>query len=148
MLLPCSAAYLLAYRCVPGSSDGATFGLRAALAVGLSLGLSAAAYFLWLLVCGSPGIVYRGVELLGWASLIIVGLVLVPQLPKTKSPRAPEQIPSRALAWALGFVILIAIATTICESLVEPYGDWNAWSVWNMRARFLFLGGEDFGRHG
>jgi hypothetical protein len=145
LLLPCSAAYLLACRCVQGSArDGATFGVRAALAVGLGLGLSAATYFLWLLICGSPGVGYRTVELIGWAASIVVLLKVSLRLDPTSYTPRSEDAPSRKLAWAFSVVILIAAATTICESLVEPYGDWNAWSVWNVRARFLFLGGEDW----
>jgi len=50
------------------------------------------------------------------------------------------------LASALGVVVVVAMTTTICESIVEPYGDWNAWSVWNARAKFLFLGDDDWRR--
>ncbi|MBN1518282.1 glycosyltransferase family 39 protein [Candidatus Sumerlaeota bacterium] len=26
----------------------------------------------------------------------------------------------------------------------QPHGDWDAWGIWNMRARFIFRGGEDW----
>lgn len=44
-------------------------------------------------------------------------------------------------------ILLVAGLLTIPVILhanLYPYGGWDAWSCWNMKARFIFLGGEDW----
>ena len=36
------------------------------------------------------------------------------------------------------------IAAWLVHGTFEPHGGWDAWSFWNTRARFLFLGGSDW----
>ena len=53
---------------------------------------------------------------------------------------------SRPLAWlltpaALAFLVVAAVTVTAfaATSRVQPHGEWDAWAIWNLRARFLFL---------
>ncbi len=41
--------------------------------------------------------------------------------------------------WGLGLLALLAIPLTM-EALHYPLGGWDAWSCWNLKARFIFLG--------
>ena len=47
--------------------------------------------------------------------------------------------PAAALA-----VFLMGAATFALASACWPHGDWDAWSVWNLHARFLYRGGEQW----
>jgi hypothetical protein len=49
----------------------------------------------------------------------------------------------RTLRAALVIVFLIAAYAAVMHMLVFPHGDgWDAFAIWNLHARFLFLGGE------
>ncbi|MBF0330753.1 MAG: hypothetical protein HQL17_02360 [Candidatus Omnitrophica bacterium] len=53
----------------------------------------------------------------------------------------------KTLTWQDGaaFTILAAICIpTIIHASLYPYGGWDAWGTWNMKARFLFLGGTSW----
>jgi len=39
---------------------------------------------------------------------------------------------------------ILAIAFFLINSINNPYGNWDGWAIWNMRARFIFRGGESF----
>ncbi|MBI2632928.1 MAG: glycosyltransferase family 39 protein [Parcubacteria group bacterium] len=39
-------------------------------------------------------------------------------------------------------IILFASAIFAALAFKQPHGEWDAWAIWNLRARFLFLGGE------
>ncbi|MBF0619445.1 MAG: hypothetical protein HQL19_04695 [Candidatus Omnitrophica bacterium] len=43
-------------------------------------------------------------------------------------------------------LILVAFfcVPVVMHALIYPYGGWDAWSCWNLKARFLFLGGENW----
>jgi len=46
-------------------------------------------------------------------------------------------------AFSIGCLIVF-VARFISYQYDNPYGDWDAWAIWNMRARYLVLGGEDW----
>ncbi|MEI6437471.1 MAG: hypothetical protein WCO69_01825 [Candidatus Omnitrophota bacterium] len=41
-------------------------------------------------------------------------------------------------------VLLIFVIPVVLHALIFPDGGWDAWSCWNLKARFLFLGGENW----
>jgi hypothetical protein len=43
-------------------------------------------------------------------------------------------------------ILVLAVMTvpTIVHAFLYPYGGWDAWSCWNLKARFLFLGGSEW----
>ena len=42
-----------------------------------------------------------------------------------------------------GLLAIIAFFLT-CEALYYPIGGWDAWSCWNLKAKFIYLGGENW----
>jgi len=46
----------------------------------------------------------------------------------------------------LGVILALAALTlpTIIQAFLYPFGGWDAWSCWNLKARFLFLGGSEW----
>ncbi len=59
-----------------------------------------------------------------------------------------------AVSWNSGAVLLTAaLALTVCVSFAAqtaamPHGEWDAWAIWNLRARFIYRGYPDDWRNG
>jgi hypothetical protein len=86
------------------------------------------------------------VEVLGFAAAGLVGLAAVRVSPSMAC--ASQRLPLSAYRWqkrllAIYVIVLtfglLGIAAIYCA---EPHGGWDAWDVWNMRARFLFRSGD------
>lgn len=122
--------------------------LLGSLAVAVGLGMSSCFYFLWLLIFGpgTPGLAL--VEL----GLLACLISIVPLVSKQAAhplcdpvgvlnvdPRAP-----RLLFWGFAFACVCALGAFIAISLRNPHGEWDAWMTWNMLARFIFRGGDNW----
>ncbi len=59
--------------------------------------------------------------------------------------KIPQVSLERRTLWGLGVVLLLLIPFWR-EAHFFPFGGWDAWSCWNLKARFIFLGGEDWKR--
>jgi len=109
------------------------------LAIGTGAGVASCLYFLTLMLAGPGFTVLASVEGIALAVCLMLGV-----LAKSKGPR---------LDWAEGpavpgyftamFALAIALAATMFLGAVayNPHGEEAAWSIWNLRARFLFLAG-------
>jgi hypothetical protein len=103
----------------------------AALA-GAAAGVCSIIYFLGL-VCGVNPFVLPIVSALICAALVKWLRPTVNDLPGTP--------PARWLPIAFLVVLVAAAATFIFTARKEPHGYWDAWSIWNLHARFLERGG-------
>jgi hypothetical protein len=117
--------------------------LRVCLALGLALGLSSCSFFLSLALVG-PG---RGYLALTEALFFAGALAAVaaasrrllrpgPVLPPVATP------PGRLLPVALAATLACTVARFVVVSVRCPHGHYDAWGIWNLRARFLFRGGR------
>jgi hypothetical protein len=114
---------------------------RAALATGLAIGLSSLTFFLWAVCVGPrrPGLFLAELLLFGaWAWVWWRGGRVCPLMTHGIRGLTP---PAR-LKWALVFVLLCAVGVSGWYLWHSPHGDWDAWAIWNLRARFLARGGE------
>lgn len=144
LALPCVAVWLALSR----------FGLRSAippatvrlgLAVGGGMGLSALTTF-WLIGMGLHlgRWSFLAVDAGIWSSLA-AGIHLSTTSPQTALPsRTGEPHAGRATWVVRGVFALAALASVV--ALVQgysalPHGDWDAWAIWNQKARFLYRGG-------
>lgn len=118
--------------------------LKVCLGSGLGLGIVSLLFFLWLLVAGAPG---RGVVLI--EMVLLAGLIaafVIRQRGDTDDSRVRRE-PSCAIPalWLIRlsfyFVLACALVSFIFLTLRTPHGGWDAWAIWNLRARFLFLSG-------
>jgi hypothetical protein len=109
--------------------------LRGALSVGMGCGFGSCLYFLGMLA-GLPAVAVAAVELVA-----AVGLLLRPWA-GTPSPRRTEA------GWTLPSVfalcMLLGVIGVIVLTLAIPHGTWDAWAIWNLRARFLVRAGADW----
>lgn len=125
-----------------------TWGLIAALAPGLGMAAISGLHFLWTLSVG-PGRAtgaYLVVETGLGAGLAWLAFRSVKASPEKLTWRPPLRL-GRAETWAAlaaggVFVFLLASYLTgwVGTTLQNPHGHWDAWSIWNLRARFLFSG--------
>ncbi|MBN1287358.1 MAG: hypothetical protein JXB47_18300 [Anaerolineae bacterium] len=122
--------------------------LKLFLGAGLGFGVTSCALFGWmafvspepsawlidLLLCGGAlvGLAYV-MHARRWA------VVLPPVRPRARRARA---------VWierflALGFYALLpaALLDFVTRTLIQPHGTWDAFAIWNLRARFIFRGG-------
>ncbi len=59
-----------------------------------------------------------------------------------KHQEAYVELSSRKLYIIFCVLFVLALITFISSLLRTPHGGWDAWAIWNMRARFIFRGGE------
>ncbi|HKW26730.1 MAG TPA: glycosyltransferase family 39 protein [Terriglobales bacterium] len=118
------------------------FPLLLFLSLGLGLGATSLWFFLWLAIFGSHKSSFIASELILLAILGTMALVC-PRHGKSQATSGP--IP-RSRFWyfpAVAFLAALVVAGTAFTrySASAPHGAWDAWGDWNLRARFLYLGG-------
>jgi len=140
VLLAASAIVLsgagLVAALAPPSCGGA---LRVAMAAALGLGTWSATYAAALLLFGPQGLAAK--DLL----LAIAGAALLIASRRRDVGMPPEADAVPHWLWAL-LALSCAVATILFveHTLRFPDGGWDAWMVWNLRARFLARAGAGF----
>ena len=140
VLLPCVAAWALLRLADPSPQGVAGHALRAGLALLLGPAATTILVYAWLLGGAALG---RGYAL---SEAVLCALVAAWALRRRRpADAAPAPGPTRvewaALAVAL-VAILLATVFFVRGAAASPHGDWDAWAIWNQRARFLFRGGN------
>lgn len=152
LLLPVAASWLsllALYLRRPGDSRT----LTAAVAFGGGIGLSSLSTF-WLMAHWSlTGAWFVATDACLWTA---VGAAAWWRLRRTEpsSPRLSDAHPSPAPSYlmtanrlvrlAFWVVAAVALATTATEYIASPHGQWDAWAIWNQKARFLFRAGDQW----
>lgn len=117
------------------------------LAVGVGFGISSLVFFLWSVVFhpARPGLIAGEVLfLLGLTAIFLhrikgrrcVGAVAIPSESISKS------LTERLLLVSFCSALVSALLAFMLFSLARPQGAWDAWAIWNLRARFIFRGAE------
>jgi hypothetical protein len=112
------------------------------------LGLSAVSTFWFLTVGLVAGPRFVVADALMWCGIGAVAWWWTlrrepePPVPQTREP-ADHFNPMDWLVRGLFAVIVLATLVTVIRGyLVLPHGDWDAWAIWNQKARFLYRGGD------
>lgn len=140
--LPVLAAYPWVAWCDrDGRSVAATFCLRLALSFAVGMAVASCAYFLMLLYIGPPKTLYCISESASF--LVIAGFGFA--IKWRCSEKKPENtLPSTAQRnWLpAAFWVAAFLAALYCVGRFQkfPAGDWDAWSMWNYRAKMFALG--------
>ncbi|HUA19776.1 MAG TPA: hypothetical protein VMB25_13595 [Bryobacteraceae bacterium] len=113
--------------------------LRAALGAGAGVGITSIV-FLFLDLSGVAG----PLTIFGSDAILLVAAVLAQRATwAARKQEAPAEEPSARLRWnwmlalAFGLVALIAGGRMIQIAQALPVGQWDAWAIWNLRAKFL-----------
>jgi hypothetical protein len=148
LLLPTLAGFLCVRPLWPARAGRAgTIGLKSCLALGLGLGMSSGSYFAWLVLVGPPGPGYPVVESAGYLALSAALFLSGWWRRAAKGFEEPVQPPAGGkLQWVLFGLFAAGFAAKLLEfvlaSFLFPHGMGDSWFTWNMRARFLYRGGE------
>src|SRR5258708_34030247 len=116
--------------------------LTVSLGIGVGIGLSSCVYFL-LLMTGARRWTVVAVEV-----ALVVAAAAVAWYVKPGEWPAEDRTDNPGLVIFAPFLLAFAIATgafAVAVS-VNREGIWDAWALWNLRARFLFRGGPEFWR--
>lgn len=137
-------AVSIATRSIPASPSASI--LRIALTVPLALGLGSITCYAWLILSRNNP---RGFAFAESITLVILALALAVALQKTKSraERVPAPTPARPNPWLVAAVAALALFAAVAlasESRAAPHGNWDASSIWNLRARFLYRAGPNW----
>jgi Dolichyl-phosphate-mannose-protein mannosyltransferase len=117
------------------------------LSAGLGVGISSLFFFLWLVAFGRAGSGFIGCEV---GLLLTFSALAVLRRRKRYSNSVPVVAShaahqSRLFEWITGTTSLIALvaAGMAFKRFIHSdlHGGWDAWGIWNLRAKFLFLGG-------
>ena len=112
------------------------------LSMGLGLGATSLWFFLWLVIVGPHRSAFIASE------LILVAILALLAFAYSRRGTSLAPIPGIAGSrfWyfpAVAFVAALVISGIAFSrySAAAPHGAWDAWGDWNLRARFLYLGG-------
>jgi hypothetical protein len=109
--------------------------LRLALAPSIGLGLLSLVYFAVRSVLGGGGGAMGGV--FAAVALGLAGLAWW----RAGSAAEERRTWAKGPIWlwlVFGAVAAVAALTLVLILVASPHGEWDAWSIWNLRARFLF----------
>ena len=118
--------------------------MRLALSLGSGLAITSVLLFFWLLIFDGNTEYYTVFELL--AGLIAFFLPKrVKALSEAKLERESDNFcDKRTIYFFFGALFLLLTLSILQISLHTPHGNWDAWSIWNVRARFIFRAGENW----
>lgn len=151
LALPVVAAWLTLRATLPSPVLGSRL-LAASVAFCLGVGAASLMTFWLALVAGglrpwfvpADAVLWIAVAALAWRRAHRTwGATLTG--PRVPSGYAGSRASARFLA-RLVFLALagIAIATLVAEYNAAPHGQWDAWAIWNQKARFFIRGGDNW----
>ena len=118
--------------------------LGLALGFGLGVGSSACLYFISLLIFGGASLAFVWMNLALLTVLLILRVLLYRNGGvRTPSPPSPFQYRD-ALIPILAITAVVFILTVFLRSSTFIHGGWDAWTFWNLRARWIFRSGADW----
>lgn len=159
LLLSLGIGALIVFMLAPRPQSPLVIVLQLVLALGVGLSLTTATHFISLNVFGQSD---ARLVLLDVA--LLVGLAVAAMVTNRAGPShdlgevdeiVSEPVGAATSAAAPGVLQMVivgatviacvcAMATSLSYFIGRPHGDWDAWALWNMRARFFYRGGEDW----
>jgi hypothetical protein len=113
-----------------------------ALGAGLGVGITSSLYFICLALAGPNVTVLASVE--GAVLLAALALGILAKQRNEFLTWGEGPAPPVYLTVLLLLAAVLAVGIFISGSLYKPHGEWDAWSIWNLRARFLFRAGDSW----
>ena len=127
---------------------GWTGAVRLVAGTGIGWAIAAGVYFLWRVSNAEIGIAYRLVD-----CVVVPGAVaLVHARRQTRGTAPSPRVQGRSSWWmmSLALVTLVvcagAVAAAVQMAHAEPIGSWDANAIWNLKARFMYRGGDGWTR--
>ena len=119
--------------------------LQYTLSIGLGLGMASCSYFVCLLLFKYKNTTSEIAEVLFY--FILVACFLFYKKHTKNKDNYTNNIPfaletNKILLGGFAIVVLVSISYFLILSIKNIHGGWDAWAIWNMRARFLLRDGE------
>jgi dolichyl-phosphate-mannose-protein mannosyltransferase len=146
LAVPFLAGFLLFSLLPPLRRGGpGRFVLKGSLAVGWGFGVSSCLLLAWLVLAGAPGWAYALADT-GFFLILAAASLVVLSRRGTATPPAADPAPTgkvqTVLTVAVWFAVVAKFLQFVLRSLLLPHGLGDASFIWNMRARFLYRGGD------
>ena len=149
LLLPIVAAWcvLRAWRLRPATDSRLT---AAAIASCLGIGFSSVTTFAAVSLGMFPGGLFVAADAMLWVAVAALawglgrprGIAAAPELAEV---RVPALTAIEWLARAAFLVVAVAsFSVPVIEYLTNPHGQWDAWAIWNQKAKFLYRAGDEW----
>ncbi len=110
------------------------------LGAGVGIGIASCLYFLCLGTIGPNLVVIAAVE--GIAMAGILGLAILSKRSGPEFEWAPGPAVLKYLTGLFLLAVAIGVTVFVVYTMNKPHGEWDAWSIWNLRARFFVRGGQ------
>jgi len=123
--------------------DGRGVAWRLALALGLGPGLAAVVAWSLLVAGVASRELFLTIDSSLWIAVLVTALAAPPSHPPTAAvaPAVTGAERGTALAWLVLVVASgVAAAAFVVQSKLLPHGTWDAWAIWNLKARFFARG--------
>ncbi|HYL74423.1 MAG TPA: hypothetical protein VEU96_09465 [Bryobacteraceae bacterium] len=112
------------------------------LGAGVGIGIASSIYFICLALAGPNVIVLASAE--GAFLLVALALGFAAKQRSAILEWGDGPTPPGYLITLLLLAAAVALGIFIATSVNKPHGEWDAWSIWNLRARFLYRGGDSW----
>ena len=140
VLLFCAAGFGLLRFMFPGELRLSLHNaLSLSLGAPIGLGIASCLYFICLSLVGPNLAVIAIVE--GIFIIAAVGLGLRAKPAASELTWADGPAGARYLTVLVGAAAVLGLTLFLAHSATKPHGEWDAWSIWNLHARFLYRGG-------
>ena len=152
-LLSFSTGFVLVSLCWPvRESIASDLFVKSVISVGVGLGVSSGVFFLCLFI-GTSVIHLALLEVMLFCALLMI-LLTSGAKHKAALSGAPsveplsQTIVDSTVSWLAPLAFVFAFGSSLYSfltlSLRNPHGAWDAWAIWNSRARFLFRAGDQW----
>ena len=150
IITPCLIGALIIVSLFPYDSlRKANLILTVFLGTGLGLGITSSTIFLWLVIFGQPNSYYFVAE---FSIVLILFILAAYRISSSKYSRSDSIIVSNddfnTVVWLkyLFFILLVfSLGSFALKAFVhDPHGKFDAWLMWNLKARLLFHGGTQW----
>ena len=121
--------------------------LNISFSVGFVLGISSCTFFLWLYFLGFPSKNYHVIENIFAVILIPVAFYASKYQKITgwnQETGSEFNIYLRVLSICALIIFVCFVIAFLLRSAINPHGWEDAWGMWNLKARFLFRGGDSW----
>jgi len=117
-----------------------SWSLVMSLAILVGFGLSSLEFALSLFLFDGSRLSVYGLDFVVLAVALAVYLRRGPlPIAATASEKDPVRL---VLLPCLALAVITGATIFIVNTIVSPHGEWDAWAIWNLRARFLYHGGS------
>ena len=113
------------------------------IAAALGVGLSSVTWWGFLQLTAGSRTAMLALDLTLWCAVIVLAFFVRAGSADSHQSERDAAPASRILTWAavaaFAAASVLAVTSFAATSRVFPHAGWDAWSIWNIRARFLFL---------